>query len=64
MMIAFKNENGRTWYLDEIFYNRIFHMESIILHKFLFKFDIVEKELLIILDIFILFLIDSNIECC
>lgn len=39
-------------------------MESIILHKFLFKFDIVEKELLIILDIFILFLIDSNIECC
>lgn len=39
-------------------------MESVILHEFLFKFDIVEKELLIILDIFILFLIDSNIECC
>lgn len=31
------------------------YIESIILHKFLFKFDIVEKELLIILDIFILF---------
>lgn len=39
-------------------------IDRVILPTFLFKFNIVTKELLIILNIFILFLIDSNIECC